>query len=270
MNKKIFISYSDFNRKEMLRLQKAIQKSEYLIPIVVANKRQAMIPLAEKVAESIETCDIIIPIITKESLNNQWINQEIGYAKAKSKRIIPIIEKSIINSLKGFINKELDLSYNYESIRNNLKKERQNFRKCYKNLILDIESEIHRNSKPLIKLEGNPHLYLREDNVIRYIPDRTTRTLLGYTYENVQTVSEKNFRDFVQGEKLPSIKKAQLLIYNDAIYVLLENKLHHIPDSKTHHFIKQYNKNIERRILKSEFEKYKIDKPLKKIDEIDK
>ena len=54
---------------------------------------------------------------------------------------MPIIENSIIDKLKGFIHKQVDLSYNYQNFPENRRQESLHFKKCIVNLINDIKEE---------------------------------------------------------------------------------------------------------------------------------
>jgi len=115
MGKKIFISYSNDDKNKMRSLEKAIDKTKYLSAIIIADKRSSMKLLTEKVSEGISECDYFIPILTRSSITNQWVNQEIGFAKALQREIIPLIEQQILNDLKGFIHKQSDLPYQFSS-----------------------------------------------------------------------------------------------------------------------------------------------------------
>jgi hypothetical protein len=101
----------------MNSLLKKIKRNLSLKPIVVAYNRDPMIPLTKKVIDGINACDYIIPILTSKSYKTQWINQEIGYATARDKKVIPIVEQEIIPQLKGFVNSQMDLSYNFQVLR---------------------------------------------------------------------------------------------------------------------------------------------------------
>jgi hypothetical protein len=133
----IFISYSSQDKNKMGSFKRAIKKRPSLNPIVVADKRSPRKSLSDKVKEAILESDYIVPILTKGSINNQWVNQEIGYAEALGTKIrmFPIIQISILSDLKGFIHKNLELPYQYDSSGGN---EVRNFRKCCKLLLDDI------------------------------------------------------------------------------------------------------------------------------------
>lgn len=150
--KKVFISYADLDKSKMRSLQKIISKYDSIIPIVIADNRQALIQLTKKVSDGIFNCDFFVPILTKNSLVNQWVNQEIGFATALNKRTIPIIEKQIADDLKGFIHKQLDLSYSYYSNVGNKLSEAVSFTNTARLLVKDILNESESTTK-VISLE---------------------------------------------------------------------------------------------------------------------
>lgn len=137
MPTKIFLSYSTENKNKMTALKKAIAKQQRLEPIVIADRRSPRKPLDEMVKEGVKEASYIIPILTADSIYNQWVNQEIGFAEALEKNIYPIVEKSILNDLKGFIHRYCDLPHCFEASENKVK-ESASFRKSYKILLNDI------------------------------------------------------------------------------------------------------------------------------------
>src|SRR5687768_16994937 len=115
MRKKIFISYSDKDKSKMRSLERRLKRNAHLIPIIIADKRESMITLSDKIVNGILESDIIVPILTENSITAQWINQEIGFARAKEKIIKPIVEQQIMGLLRGFVNSQIDLPYNFMS-----------------------------------------------------------------------------------------------------------------------------------------------------------
>jgi hypothetical protein len=99
-----------------------------------------MTSLSEKVINGINEADYVIPILTKKSITTQWINQEIGFAQAKGKKIKPIVDQQIMAKLRGFIHSQIDLPYNYKS-HSDQKKERKAFRKCCDILLEDLMND---------------------------------------------------------------------------------------------------------------------------------
>ena len=59
------------------------------------------VPLAEKVTKAIEQSNCVIGLITNAGGRSKWVNQEIGYARAKGRLVIPVVEQG--ESLAGFV-----------------------------------------------------------------------------------------------------------------------------------------------------------------------
>lgn len=140
MKQGIFISYSDHDKEKVNLIVKELEGNTMFYPIVIASNREALKPLAEKVAEGIVKSKIIVPILTAKSITTQWINQEIGFASALTKKIMPIIEQDIIDTLKGFIHKQIDLPYSYTA-NTNKASEHKDFVTQVRNLISDLERD---------------------------------------------------------------------------------------------------------------------------------
>ena len=120
MNKvKLFISYStlDTDKKEIIK--NLINNSEKLEAIVVPEQYSSLDYNAEKIKKSLDSCMVFLPILTSNSINNQWVNQEIGYTfgsnKIKIENIFPIVERKIMTDLKGFISSSNDLNFRYNN-----------------------------------------------------------------------------------------------------------------------------------------------------------
>jgi len=132
MKAKIFLSYSESDKNKLKALRSAIKKREGLNPIIVSERRKVRQSLADKVKECMQEADWLIPILTRKSISNQWVNQEIGFAEALNKiTIVPLVEKSLLDKLKGFIHKQMDLPFVFIGDESDPKKEARNFRKCY-------------------------------------------------------------------------------------------------------------------------------------------
>lgn len=143
MKQGIFISYSDFDKDKVDLIVNELEGNTQFYPIVIASNREALKPLAQKVADGIIQAKVILPILTKKSIPTQWINQEIGFATALNKRIMPIVESDLIDKLKGFIHKQIDLPYNF--LPNPDKEvEQKDFIKQVRNLIADLEKEFQK------------------------------------------------------------------------------------------------------------------------------
>jgi len=252
MKKGVFISYSEVDRNKKESIKKVLEKSKCLLPIIIAERRQSMKNLSDKIIKGINEADYLIPILTKNSINNQWVNQEIGFAKSQELerkiRIIPIIESSLLSEklLKGFIHDQLDLPYNFKSDTNQ-SKERRNFRKCYNLLIADLELEIMNNK--LVKFKSSKKLYLRKDSELYLFPDFETRALFGLKNEDIYEYNNSEITNFKIAETIPSIKNVKYIEYDNKIYAQFGNELKHIPNPDTYKYICQFNKNTPIKIM---------------------
>lgn len=248
-------------------LSDEIEKNNFFIPIIIANRRKTLMLLTEKVASGIKECDIFIPILTRKSIHSQWINQEIGYAKAIEKKIIPIVEDKIIDSLQGFIHKQVDLSYSYSGYEDNTRKESIRFKKCIKILLDDIYK---REKSILIKLRNRNKLYLLSNDKLRPMPDRPTRILLGYTSEDIKEINQDEFDKYKLIKSIQSIKSAAFVKYGKPTYAVFENSIRHIPNLDTLKYIQTWNKNRIRKINSEEYSRFSIEEPLKSIHDIER
>jgi len=140
MKAKVFISYSSEDINKLNALKNALKKRDNIEPVIIADRRSPGNPLASKVKEGMDEANCLMPILTRKSISNQWVNQEIGYAECKkSITIIPIVEEGITHRLKGFIHKQLDLPFVFKGNAKNARKEGQSFRIAYNAALEYIE-----------------------------------------------------------------------------------------------------------------------------------
>jgi hypothetical protein len=138
MPQNIFISYSSNDIEKVALISSELAGNLDFSPIIIASERESLKPLAAKVADGIRRSEVVVPILTTNSIHTQWINQEIGFAQALDKQIMPIVEKGIIEQLKGFIHKEVHLPYLFGSSPSKAK-EHKDFLKQFRLLIADIK-----------------------------------------------------------------------------------------------------------------------------------
>jgi hypothetical protein len=138
--KSIFISYSNDDKTKMQSLCRFIRKKGKFQTVVVANRRNSGMALSDKVAKNILSSDILIPILTQNSIQNQWVNQEIGFATALNRTIIPLVDNAIMDALKGFITKYIDLCYSFQTDQKSRLRDRILFSNCYRKLFDDLEN----------------------------------------------------------------------------------------------------------------------------------
>ena len=72
------------------------------ISVWVADTQPQMgVSLPLKISNGINQCDSVIAILTQNGERSAWVNQEIGYAKARGKLVIPVVEPGV--DPKGFV-----------------------------------------------------------------------------------------------------------------------------------------------------------------------
>ena len=142
---KVFISFCDDDRHLMKILKSYINRSEVLQALIIEEKREGALHLSELVQKGIKESSFFIPILSSNSISTQWVNQEIGFAKAieEQTQTVPIVESNIIENLKGFIHKQIQLSYKFQVYEIEDKdKTKREFRKICKEAVSFIEKEV--------------------------------------------------------------------------------------------------------------------------------
>lgn len=51
--------------------------------------------LSQKIQNAIMRSDVVLVLVTEKGSRSAWVNQEIGYAVAKGKTVIPILERGV-------------------------------------------------------------------------------------------------------------------------------------------------------------------------------
>jgi hypothetical protein len=149
MKEILFISYASENNDKVELIINELKDHQIFEPLVVAKKREPNKALVKKVTEGIDIAYRFIPILTSQSIKTQWIKQETGYASGKNVPIVPIVEKYILNDLKGFVHKQNDCPYTYTASIRLLHRgeENKSFMTCFRLLIKDLEEEYKANQK---------------------------------------------------------------------------------------------------------------------------
>ncbi|MCW7464040.1 TIR domain-containing protein [Leptospira limi] len=251
MKTKIFISYSDKDRKKISLIEKEFKDTPEIELIIIANNKSEMVTLTKKVTDGIKKAEYFIPILTKQSISEQWINQEIGYASAykeninESLNILPIAEKSILNNLKGFIHKQFDISFTFEGVETNARAESIRFKKtviALKEFILDnsnLKSGKTRTND-LYKLIVNKRfnfVFNSENNrskIIEFSPDGTITKGKNQNEDSWEIKNEKLI-----------IKNSQGQIFSTFLYDSKTKMLKHTNEKNTLSLKNQYMVPIE-------------------------
>lgn len=117
----VFISYSTKNSKEAHRIKELAEK--YWANVFIApSSVEAGNDFKESITSSIEVSDIFIPLISKRSIKSIYTQQEIGYAMANVKHIIPIRIEEVDNKDLGMIGNLHYISIESKELEKTIKK----------------------------------------------------------------------------------------------------------------------------------------------------
>jgi len=94
MTYKLFISHSEED-ESLARIFKIVATDAGVIPYLFEDDTQPGKSLIDKIEKRINECDCMLALLTKNSKNKTWVQQEMAYAKAKGKDVIPIIEPGL-------------------------------------------------------------------------------------------------------------------------------------------------------------------------------
>jgi TIR domain len=71
--------------------------------------------LAEKIEAAIDASAAVAVLITDNSVNSQYVQQEIGYARKAKKLIIPVVQKGITGEQLGMLQGVEYIAFDFEN-----------------------------------------------------------------------------------------------------------------------------------------------------------
>lgn len=197
MIKEIFISHSSDDEKKVDILIDSlngisVQRDRLFHCTRVQDQSGLTQALSDKVEYHLKKADYVLFLLTVNSVMNQWVNQEIGFAQAKEKTKITILEVQQLSKLKGFLHKNLDHPYKYKA-HPSKGTENKNFNEAVMKLAVDLAmrdgdiyiKEINESFKRRLKRGAiasfNVHgeeKWIIVDDVAHYINDKETYSYL--------------------------------------------------------------------------------------------
>lgn len=96
---KIFISHSQYDGNLADQLRQILEASKMKV-FIFSKEKLFGEPIDKKIIDELEESDYLVAIITANSQNSSSVNQELGYAQAKSIEKIPMVE---VGAEKGFL-----------------------------------------------------------------------------------------------------------------------------------------------------------------------
>lgn len=102
MNYTVFLSHSSKDMKLITSIKSKLEKSG--ISVYLAEKDpQPGKSLPEKIVGRIKSANCMVVLLTSLGIRSQFVNQEIGAARAFKKLIIPMVERRIKNKVEGLL-----------------------------------------------------------------------------------------------------------------------------------------------------------------------
>ncbi len=104
MTHKIFVGYAKGDEAGAAEVFNALRRIKGVTPYIPGLLETADENLPIKIRNGLQESDLAVFLITFNSTNTIWLNQEIGYASARQIPIISIVEKGI--DVRGFLEKK--------------------------------------------------------------------------------------------------------------------------------------------------------------------
>lgn len=105
---RIFISYATGDENSVKEIYEALSRLED-IEVYVPERGQNIENASQKIKECLDSSNFVVVLITFNSTNTMWLNQEIGYASGKDIPIISIVEKGI--DVEGFLKGQSHIAF---------------------------------------------------------------------------------------------------------------------------------------------------------------
>ena len=90
----IFISYSRANRTIAEQLTRVLEQQGLSVWVDYKTLKGGS-TWEDEVENALRNADIFVTILSKESVNSNWVHAETGYALSLKKRIIPILVEDV-------------------------------------------------------------------------------------------------------------------------------------------------------------------------------
>ena len=90
----VFLSHNSSDEEHIDKIEKGLQEIGVKPYIFKKDPRPGRM-LSDKIESSIRDSDVLLVLFTTEGQYSQWMNSEIGYAKAAEIPIIPLVDDNI-------------------------------------------------------------------------------------------------------------------------------------------------------------------------------
>lgn len=104
----VFLSYAEEDAPVVHRIFDILDRMR-LEPYAYKLFMEAGEILEEVILGRIKLCKVFFPFLTRLGISSQWVNQEIGVARALGKFIVPVIEEALVP--EGFVQFRIHIPY---------------------------------------------------------------------------------------------------------------------------------------------------------------
>jgi hypothetical protein len=109
----VFLSHATHDVQQVVLVARQIQALGIDVYLAENDPRPGT-SIAAKIDAALQTCHVVVVLITTSSVNSAYVQQEVGLARGYRKPILPIVAKNVEASRLGFLGEleylELDLS----------------------------------------------------------------------------------------------------------------------------------------------------------------
>ena len=115
----VFISHSSSDYEVITKVKETLEVQGFHVYLAEEDVR-AGTSLPAKIEDAIRQCDVVLAILTSKASKSAWVQQELGYAKAIGKLIIPLVEEGV--NVTGFLTGVEYIRFNPENLDSALQK----------------------------------------------------------------------------------------------------------------------------------------------------
>ncbi|HJU13721.1 MAG TPA: toll/interleukin-1 receptor domain-containing protein [Candidatus Nitrosotalea sp.] len=119
MARRIFIGYATGDEDNVRELYGALSRLEGVEAYIPEWDDSINKVFSRKIRDGLEHADLAVFLITFNSTNTIWLNQEVGYASAKNIPVISVVERGI--DVKGFLEGSQHLVFQRANFRLNIR-----------------------------------------------------------------------------------------------------------------------------------------------------
>jgi hypothetical protein len=134
-------------------------------------------------------------------------------------------------------------------------------------LVVGGKFQIEQPSALLIRRGSDPAVYLYQSGVIRHIPDPATLQLLGHSFGDVVSVSDREFAAYTSRPPIDSVSEARLVRSEESrmVWIIFDDIRKRIPDAPTLAFLQELNDRSIDAVSEEELQAWVEAEPLNSI-----